>query len=401
MFSQAWSLLKQDHWLLSFATWVPMLVALTLWWIFAQGTPRQLPVGVVDLSHSHSARTFMQTLQASPTLQLHRVYADATEAKTALVNGDIYAYSVIPSDFERGLLLGLPPRVSTFYNSQYILTGRLISSAVMAAQATFNAEVETLKTLMKGDQTAAGAVSLSVPIQTQVTALFNRNNNYAQFLVSAMVPALWQILMVVITIMVLSTYARQQGLQAWLKGHPVRALLSALWPFMLLFWLQGLAFLLWFYVGLGWPFHGDFTTLMVAQALTVVASTIMGVLFYFLTLDAAHSMSFAGAFTAPSFAFLGVTFPVSDMVGLAQFWRDLVPVTHYIGVQIDQANYGLSAWASLSPMWVMVGYAVPALVAFWLIKRHLKRQRQPNPTTGGEPDLSAVASPASATGVKL
>ncbi|QSA18410.1 ABC transporter permease, partial [Vibrio furnissii] len=73
-----------------------------------------------------------------------------------------------------------------------------------------------VKTLASGDQTTLSAMGRSVPVRTQITALFNKNTNYAQFLVSAIVPALWQIVVVVSTILILTANYREYGLNAWL-----------------------------------------------------------------------------------------------------------------------------------------------------------------------------------------
>lgn len=86
---------------------------------------------------------------------------------------------------------GEQPQVSTFFNSQYILVGKLINSAVVQAQSTFNAQIDVMKTLASSNQTTLSAMGRAVPIRTQLTPLFNLNTNYAQFLVSAAIPAIW------------------------------------------------------------------------------------------------------------------------------------------------------------------------------------------------------------------
>ena len=133
----------------------------------------------------------------------------------------------------------------------------------------------------------------------------------------------------------------------------------------------GIAFSFWFYVLLDWPFNGSFVALTVAQLLTVISCIIMGCLFFFLTLDPARAMSFAGAFTAPSFAFMGITFPVTDMNTAAQVWRSLLPVSHYIEVQTAQSSYGVSSAQSLISLSSMLWYALPAFEVILLIKKHL------------------------------
>ena len=126
-------------------------------------------------------------------------------------------------------------------------------------------------------------------------------------------------------------------------------------------------------MGFDWPMNGSLLVLMFAQGLTVMACMIMGSFFFFLALDPARAMSFAGAFTAPSFAFMGITFPVTDMNSLAQFWRSLLPISHYIEAQVSQVSYG-QFWVNTAlGLLSMSGYLLPALISVLLIKKHLSR----------------------------
>lgn len=369
--------LRHDKWLLSCLTWIPLLVALIIWGVFSAGIARDLPIGVVDYSHSSLSRKLTQMIDASSTMSVDYQFQDVTQAKNALIESKIYAYVVIPDHFERDIYLQQTPQVSVFYNSQYILIGKLINSAMVQAEGHFNAGLETVKSLSHGNQTTQAALGNAVTISTQISPLFNQNTNYAQFLVSAVVPAIWQIMIVVCTILILAAnlrvYARKpEHLNRWLGGSPIKTIAKILASYIPIFLLHGVAFLYWFYSILQWPFQGTLLPLIIAQVLTIVACMIMGAFFFFMTLDAARAMSFAGAFTAPSFAFMGITFPVTDMSSLAHFWRSLLPISHYIEVQVAQASYGLPAFASLTPLLAMLGYALPALLTAMLVKRHLK-----------------------------
>ncbi|MGO2161411.1 MAG: ABC transporter permease [Vibrio toranzoniae] len=366
-----WAIVRKDKWLLSCLTWVPLLLAASIWLIFSQGIARDLPVAVVDLEHSQISQQFTRLVDASPTLQVSQKYSSVSEAAKAMIKRNIYGYVVIPRHFDRDIYLGLNPQVSVFYNSQFILIGKLVNSALLQAQGTFNAQLEVVKQLSHGDTTVKSALGQAVTVQSQITPLFNKNSSYAQFLVSAVIPALWQIMIVVGTILVLTANVRARGLKAWLSHSPVKSLVSTLIPYVALFLAFGIAFSFWFYRLLDWPFNGSFIALTVAQLLTVISCIIMGCLFFFLTLDPARAMSFAGAFTAPSFAFMGITFPVTDMNTVAQIWRSLLPVSHYIEVQTAQSSYGASAAQSLISLTSMFWYAVPALVVMLLIKKHL------------------------------
>ncbi|NDJ80075.1 ABC transporter permease [Vibrio campbellii] len=367
-------ILRRDKWLFSCLTWVPILLAVTMWSVFSAGIARDLPIGVVDLQHSQLSRKMIQSLDASSTLSVDYHYTSATEAKNAMIEGDIYAYAVIPPQFDQDILLHRQPQLSVFFNSQYILVAKLINSAVAQSQGYFDAQLEAMGNLAKGNTTTLAAIGQAVPISTQITALFNRNTNYAQFLVTAIVPAIWQICVVVSTILILAAHFRLYGNGnnsfAFLGERPFTRLSKILSQYIPVFMAQGGLFLIWFYVLLDWPMEGSYLVMLLAQFVTTIACIIMGALFFFLSMDPARAMSFAGAFTAPSFAFMGITFPVSDMNALAHAWRGLLPITHYIEVQVDQANYGASAAQSIGSLWPMIGYIIPLLMTAALMAKH-------------------------------
>ncbi|MDW1813664.1 ABC transporter permease, partial [Vibrio sp. Vb2362] len=97
-------ILRRDKWLLSCLTWIPILLAMMIWGVFSAGIARDLPIGVVDLQHSQLSRKLIQSLDASSSLAVNYHYASASEAKNAMIEGDIYAYAVIPSKFDQDIL---------------------------------------------------------------------------------------------------------------------------------------------------------------------------------------------------------------------------------------------------------------------------------------------------------
>jgi len=222
-----WYLLGKDKWLLASLTLLPVLLALSIWWIFSQSIARDLPIGVVDLENSSLSRQLIREFDATPALRVAQKYSDVLAAKNAFIGNDVYAYMVIPRNFDRDVALGTVPQVTVFYNSQYILVGKLINSAAVQAQGTFNAQIGVVQQLAKGNTTTISALAKTVTISTQITPLFNQNSNYAQFLVSAIVPALWQISIVISTILFFSANYRIYGSnkvfsqQPYNKNEPV------------------------------------------------------------------------------------------------------------------------------------------------------------------------------------
>jgi len=371
-----WHFLKKDYWLMSLVTWVPICLFILLWYIFSAGLPRDLSIAVVDLDHSQMSRSLIRHYDANPMLRVERQFASIDEGQTALKAADVNALIILPSQLEADTRIGRPPQVTVFYNAQFLLTGKLTASALLQSQGTFNAKISAMKAYSQG-KVGIHALGAAVPVNSQITALFNISSNYAQFLVTAIIPAMWQILIVVVTLLALSRELRLQGLTSWLGNNPARAILAKLWPYTLILWLHGLLFLLGMYVVLGWQMNGSWFIILLTQLLMVIASQGMAILLFVLVKDAVRVLSLAAAYTAPSFAFMGVTFPATDMALPARIWRELLPVSHYIEVQIAQASHGATAISSFPQMFNLLLFCVAFLPAFLIAKRLVNKSNKP------------------------
>lgn len=358
--------LLSDPWLTSLVTWLPLLVMSLMGWIFIEGIATELPIGVVDLDKGRASRALIRHYDVSPSLSVRTDFLDQNEGVAALRAGKIYGLVILPAGLEKETILGRPPQVTAFVNNQFLLIGKIINSALLEAQGRFTAEVEVLENISRSAPVFSMAFSSAIPIGSQMTPLFNIGKNYGQFLLSAIFPALWQIVMVVATVLFLASSHRRYGLSTWLGNRPLSQLFRKLVFFSFIFMAHGAIFLTAIYVWLGWPMHGSWVVLLVAQYLTVWASMAVGCLIYLITRDAARGLSMAAAYTAPALAFMGVTFPVSDMTLPARLWRTLIPISHYIEIQFTQVNYG-APFASAIPQFLALGVFGLVLVLCFIL----------------------------------
>lgn len=365
--AREWRLIQEERWLLSLTTWLPLVLFTIIWAIFSSGIARDLPVGVVDLDHSQLSRQLVRYYDANPTLAVSNAYSSVAEGSHALRGGDIYALVVIPTNLEQDTKLGKSPTATVFYNSQFVLIGKLVKSAVVQAQGTLNAQIDTLRNMVSGSRVPQQALGQAVPVRNQITPLYNANSHYGQFLVSATIPAIWQIAIVITTIIALSAEQRKDGIRAWLGDTPKRNLIAKLMPYTLLFFVQGILFVLALYHELNWPMHGQWWILLLAQLLMVLACQGVACLFFLFTLDATKAMSLAAGFTAPAFAFVGVTFPATDMPSFALVWRAMLPATHYLDVQLHQVNHGMTFLQEIPQLLCLLAFLVTwILSASWV-----------------------------------
>ncbi|HHQ4654860.1 TPA: ABC transporter permease [Aeromonas hydrophila] len=354
-----WRLLWQDPFGRALASWLPLLLMGILCWVFSAGLARDLKIGLVDLDQSLLSRELAFSLDASAGLKVAQQFDSIEAGARALRGGDIYALVVLPNHLERDARQGTQPQVTVFNNGQFILIAKLVNSALAQVVGTLNGQVGVLSA-MAGGKALPGALGQAVPIASQVTALYNINSSYAQFLLSALLPAVWQILVVLYGINALARTDRL-GLDWTTKGVWF-GLWRTLLPHVLIGWGWGLGWSLLLFKGFGYPMQGSWLVLAMGLGVASAACVSMGAFFYGIIRDPARALSLAGAYTAPGFAFMGVTFPVSAMGDFAQFWRSLLPISHYVELQIGQTNYGQPLAAALPQFGALLLFLLPLLL---------------------------------------
>ncbi|WP_293145554.1 ABC transporter permease [Moritella sp.] len=365
-------LILASKWQLSLVTWLPLACMLLVYAIFSQGIPRDLAVAVVDQDHSRLSRSLVRYIDANPALAVTTQLTNLNEGKALMQRGEVYGVVYIPRDFEKHTYLAMTPEVTTFYNAQYVLIGKLVSSNMVKTFATFTAKIDAVKTLASGGNLAVikGAVA---PISTQINPLYNVSTNYIPFLVTAAVAALWQIFILVSVLLAFGSEYKNNTQNSWFQradGAVVSAVIGKLLPYTLLSVVHGLLFLSFFYGYLSMPMHGNWGYLLLILVTGVLAGQAIALFIFTLTMNFTQAISMGAAYTAPAFAFMGVTFPAESMPQLALIWRSLLPITHYMQLQIGQVNYGQD-FMTLLPQLTSLGlFILMFVVAIYRIKNH-------------------------------
>jgi ABC-2 type transport system permease protein len=124
--------------------------------------------------------------------------------------------------------------------------------------------------------------------------------------------------------------------------------------------------------------HGSWALLATAVVLTAGATISVGSLCFFLTMDGARGLSLAAAYAAPGLAYMGVTYPAGDMTLLATLWRQMLPISHYIEIQMAQANSATPLHTALPQLTALAIFLL--LLLFPMAKaHHLATTARPQP----------------------
>ncbi|MFT3691386.1 ABC transporter permease [Paenirhodobacter sp.] len=311
----------------------PLLLFALLASIFHAGLPTGLPVAVVDLDGSQTSRQIVRMVDATPDLDVAARLPNLSEARQALLSGEVYGIVMIPENTERDLLSGARPEVVTFYNNQMLTVGGIVARASATALNGFAAGV-SLQVRQAQGQDKAGAMAAVNPVPVQQSPLFNPALDYTQFLLAAVMPSMLQIFICASAVMAL---AQDRG----------RPLVAKLAPYGIVFlglmWLADAIIFGYF----GAPFRGSIALHLAYTVLFVLACLSLGAVLALATRDTVRGLGLAGLLTAPAFGFAGIGFPRAAMNGFALTWGAMLPLTPYLQLRTDQVVRGADVAVSL------------------------------------------------------
>lgn len=342
---------------------------------FYQEIPRDLPIVVVDGDDSALSRQIVRALDASSALTVRATVRDRLEGAVRIREGNVYAMIYLPPDLEKDALRGEAPPITLYFNNQWMLVSSLISRAARDTVGTLSTQLDLHTRIARGEDPARAYESVE-PVRVDQHLLFNPNLNYRYFLLPGLLPMMIQIFIMMVTIRALGTELRYSTARAWLAAsgnRPWIAILGKLLPYTVCFMaLTGfmLAALVRF---ANVPIYGNVWVLTLASVLFVLAYQSVGLMVIALAPNLRLANSIAGFYSAPAFAFVGITYPLIGMPLAAKLWSLSLPLYHYLHIMLQQALRGAPPEASIGPLLTLALFAAvpPAL----LMKRmgHLMR----------------------------
>ncbi len=183
---------------------------------YAPEVVRNVPIGVIDISHTPSSRALTDMFDAGANTYVAYAPADMAEAKRLFFERKIYGIVYIPSDFERRIAGGGQAVVAIYCDAGYFLIYRQVFQELVASIQTAGARVEVGRLLARG----VGQPEMSAavqPVDYSSHNLFNPSLGYGSFVMPP-------ILMVIIQQTLLVGIGIIGG--TWRERHLYRRLMS-------------------------------------------------------------------------------------------------------------------------------------------------------------------------------
>lgn len=361
-----------DSWVLLFINLIaPMGAFLIIYWIFAQGVVRDLPVTVVDNDHSALSRKVARMVDANSSARVISNAFSLDEANDLMQKGEVDAIIFFPDGFEREVLKGAQSTVVVYVNNTNVIKGGVLQSGIYKTLATFSAGIK-LQMYMKNGLRYESATDQLQPVFTDAHLLFNPFGNYGYFLVTGLLP-----IMAIVFIFLGSLYAVGSELRFGSAGELMQvaqgniftALFGKMAPYTLIYMLQMLIINIILVFVMGIQIKGSLPVVLLSELVLVVTYQLLAILFLSLTGNLRFSLSLGSAYTMMALTFSGLTFPTMGMPLIARLFSWIFPYTFWLKIFLSQTLRGEPILQTVIPFLVLLLFGVISLISFRGIAR--------------------------------
>ncbi|MDE6819172.1 MAG: ABC transporter permease [Muribaculaceae bacterium] len=175
--------IMRDHGVVLFVFFVPLLYPLLYAFIYTNETVRDVPVAVVNNSGSALSRQFVRMLDATPEVRVVASCTDVAEAEHLNRLGEIYAFVVIPADFDRTLDQGRQAVIGVYADMAGMLYYKSALLAATNVSLALNKELK-VERFYTGATPRQEAIATQ-PVDYDYVALYNPQSGFASFLMPA------------------------------------------------------------------------------------------------------------------------------------------------------------------------------------------------------------------------
>ena len=172
----------RDEGVLLFCIVVPLVYPLLYSWVYNNETVHEVPVVVVDQSHSPLSRQFIRMCDASPDVRVAYYAADLDDAQSLVSRQVVKGIYLIPEDFATNVNRLQQGTVSVYCDMALMLTYKAIYQTAMAVSQQMGAQIQTR---LSGNYTVREDLITTSPLDVEEVAMFNPQGGYG----TAVLPA--------------------------------------------------------------------------------------------------------------------------------------------------------------------------------------------------------------------
>ena len=172
----------KDEGVIIFFFIVPLVYPLLYSWIYNNEVVRDMPVVVVDDSHSKLSRQFIRMCDASPDVKVACYASDLDEAKMLVGRQVAHAVYYIPSDFQTRLNRMEQSTIGVYCDMSLMLAYKASYQTAVLVSQEMNSEIQIK---LSGHYTAREEEIQAKPLDYDGEAIFSPGGGYGSFILPA------------------------------------------------------------------------------------------------------------------------------------------------------------------------------------------------------------------------
>jgi ABC-2 type transport system permease protein len=353
-FRNEWARIARTRFDLLFLTVFPIALLGSMAAMIWGGSLRDLPVVVVDRDGGPLAREITRNIAATPTLHLIGQVEQPAEALALVRTERAVAYVVIPKGVGTRVAEGAP--VEIFYEAVFLSTGSLASTYLRLVTEL------TLAEQIPQDTGTTGAPLMVRALPTvEVSLLGNPTLSFEWYLGMLIGPSVLHLLIAISCVGSLSALLQEKSFATFVRTHrrPGAMLMGRLTVHAVIGVAWGVAWLLWMTLARGYRVDGSAGVIVLGLGLLFVATASIALLAMAVTREVGVSLSAMVVIAGSALAYSGATLPLAGGLWFARNWSEVLPLTHFILVQLDQMT-GTAPVASRGPVIALLLYPLIA-----------------------------------------
>ena len=323
------------------------LIQLLLFGFAINTNVRDLPVGVVDLSHTQTARALISDLTATQVVSFTETYQTPKQAEDAIRRGHVHAALVIPEDFGQRLQDQRPIAQWLIDGSDTMVGNALLALQQMPFASGFEAQPIARKNTF------------------EIALFFNPERRSAVNIVPGLVAIVLTMTMVMFTSAAL-VRERERGNLELLITTPVRSseiMIGKIVPYIFVGLIQVTIILGLGHVIFDVPMNGRLDQLVLGVFAFISASLTLGLLVSTIAKTQLQAMQLTVFLLIPSILLSGFMFPYEGMPEAAQWIAEALPATHFIRMVRAIVLRGATLEDLQPDLWWLIGFTVFGVIA--------------------------------------
>lgn len=163
---------------------VSLLYPLLYSFIYYPEVVRELPIAVVDLSHSADSRQFTRDLDASPELMVTTTCISMKDAISKFKNRDVRGIIQIPESFSKDIAMNKQTTISAYADMEFFLYYKALMTGVNYAALETGKNIQ-ISNLINNGLTGRQAQVIAEPVKLVDNSMANQAGGFATYGVPA------------------------------------------------------------------------------------------------------------------------------------------------------------------------------------------------------------------------